>query len=375
MPTPPHERRVFTYTTAPSDYDWFGSATVRVVGHDKRGKPIRLVSSDPKYAQSQRERYMSGNHMAVDDAEWEKLVKYNLVTLTKALTANPKLPKTVKWQPSGKTVQVDPEPRTIKKFETSRPYVFQHKGQLYVVVDHTEYFDGSRPAMHAGLRAHPAVVEGQALQANPSGGAVAALVGLGVLVVGWLVLSPKKASAAPAATSQPPLPPTQVQPALPPAPEPKPAPTELTAAKPEPTAPVPDQPLTQATGCDSAKIIQYKFTGTEPLLYTYRRLTVWDKPATPSGLKETFEDQGWLPADQRSVGIYYGEFGDELKNKALLYYSTVYFLAEMWVWTSEGWCLDATTRNYTPVVPTQSPSQVVSPTPEQTQSPSQVISP
>lgn len=89
-PSPPHERRAFTYTTAPADYDWFDSSTVRVVGHDKRGRPIRLVSSDPKHVQSQRERYMSGLHMAADDTEWEKLVKYNLVTTSKTeLMANP----------------------------------------------------------------------------------------------------------------------------------------------------------------------------------------------------------------------------------------------------------------------------------------------
>lgn len=292
MPTPPHERRVFTYTTAPSDYDWFGTATVRVVGHDKRGKPIRLVTSDPKYAQSQRERYASGLHMAVDDTEWEKLVKYNLVTLTP-----------------------------------------------------------------------------NKLQENPSGGAVAALVGLGVLVVGWLVLSPKKASAAPAATSQPPLPPAQVQPPLPPAPEPQPAPAELTAAKPQPTAAqTAEQPLTQTGGCDSAKIIQYKFKGYDPQLYVYRRLTVW--PAGSDQYSHFYDEQGWLPANVRNIGLYYGTFGDKLKSYALDYYSINFFLVEMWVWTSEGWCLDATTRNYTAPL-SQSPSQVVSP--EQSQAPSQVI--
>lgn len=83
MPAPKHERRVFTYTTAPADYDWFGSKTVSIAGHDKRGRPIRLVSSDPQHAQAQRERYMSGLHMAVDDTEWEKLVKYDLVKLNK----------------------------------------------------------------------------------------------------------------------------------------------------------------------------------------------------------------------------------------------------------------------------------------------------
>lgn len=78
-PAPPHERAAFTYTTAPEDYDWSWSKTVRVVGTDKRGRPIRLVSTEKSRVEAQRDRYASGLHMAVDDTEWEKLVKYDLV--------------------------------------------------------------------------------------------------------------------------------------------------------------------------------------------------------------------------------------------------------------------------------------------------------
>lgn len=84
----PAERRVFTYTTAPTDYDWFGTTTVKIAGHDKRGRPIRLVTSDPRHAQAQRGRYASGLHMVADDAEWEKLVDYKLVTVLKANPAH-----------------------------------------------------------------------------------------------------------------------------------------------------------------------------------------------------------------------------------------------------------------------------------------------
>jgi hypothetical protein len=76
------DERVITYTTAPVDYDWFGTETVKVVGKDKRGKVIRQVSSDPNRAEAQRGRYMSGLHMAVDEAEWTKLVNYKLVEVT-----------------------------------------------------------------------------------------------------------------------------------------------------------------------------------------------------------------------------------------------------------------------------------------------------
>jgi len=70
-----------TYTTAPTDYDWFGTTTVAVAGVDKRGKTIRKVTSPASRVDAQRGRYASGLHMAVDETEWQKLVSYNLVTL------------------------------------------------------------------------------------------------------------------------------------------------------------------------------------------------------------------------------------------------------------------------------------------------------
>lgn len=48
----------------------------------------------------------------------------------------------------GRRVPIDASPRTIKTFERSRPYVVQHRGQLYTVVDN----------VHRGLVAHPAQV-------------------------------------------------------------------------------------------------------------------------------------------------------------------------------------------------------------------------
>ena len=48
----------------------------------------------------------------------------------------------------GRRVPIDASPRTIKAFERSRPYVVQHRGQLYTVVDN----------VHRGLVAHPAQV-------------------------------------------------------------------------------------------------------------------------------------------------------------------------------------------------------------------------
>ena len=49
----------------------------------------------------------------------------------------------------GQLVPIDESPRTIKAFERSRPYVVQHRGQLYTAVDN----------VHRGLVAHPAQVQ------------------------------------------------------------------------------------------------------------------------------------------------------------------------------------------------------------------------
>lgn len=73
------EKEVVTYTTAPVDYDWFGTHTVALVAVDNRGKTIRKVKGPASRVGDQRGRYMSGLHMAVDEAEFKKLVAYKLV--------------------------------------------------------------------------------------------------------------------------------------------------------------------------------------------------------------------------------------------------------------------------------------------------------
>ena len=49
----------------------------------------------------------------------------------------------------GQRVAIDASPRTIQTFERSRPYVVQHRGQLYTIVDDVQ----------RGLVAHPAQVQ------------------------------------------------------------------------------------------------------------------------------------------------------------------------------------------------------------------------
>jgi hypothetical protein len=73
------EGETVTYTTAPVDYDWFGTRFLGVVGRDKRGKEIRRVAGPSNRVEAQRARYGSGLHLAVDEAEWKKLVGYKLV--------------------------------------------------------------------------------------------------------------------------------------------------------------------------------------------------------------------------------------------------------------------------------------------------------
>jgi len=75
------EAQTITYTTAPADYDWFGTHTIEIAGKDSRGRDVRKVSGPTSRVQAQRDRYGSGLHMAVDQTEWDKLVSYKLVTV------------------------------------------------------------------------------------------------------------------------------------------------------------------------------------------------------------------------------------------------------------------------------------------------------
>jgi len=79
MPTK-NEPQAVTYTTAPVDYDWFGTKTVDAfAGKDARGRIIRKVSGPKSRVEAQRCRYGSGLHLAADEVEWSKLVEYKFV--------------------------------------------------------------------------------------------------------------------------------------------------------------------------------------------------------------------------------------------------------------------------------------------------------
>lgn len=70
---------VATWTTAPKDYDWFGTREICIAGTASNGKAIRMVAGPARRVEDQRNRYGSGLHMAADRAEWDKLVGYKLV--------------------------------------------------------------------------------------------------------------------------------------------------------------------------------------------------------------------------------------------------------------------------------------------------------
>jgi len=74
---------VIVYTTAPADYDWFGTHTVKEnVGATRNGKTVRKVEIPVgTRTDNQIGRYQSGLHMAVDQTEWDKLVGYELATV------------------------------------------------------------------------------------------------------------------------------------------------------------------------------------------------------------------------------------------------------------------------------------------------------
>lgn len=71
-----------TYTTAPPDYDGFGTEILdEVVGHAKGGTPVRRVQTPEPHVAWQRNRYLSGwIYLVADEAEWRKQLGYGLVT-------------------------------------------------------------------------------------------------------------------------------------------------------------------------------------------------------------------------------------------------------------------------------------------------------
>ncbi len=73
---------VATWTTAPVDYDWFGTREIYVAGTATNGKPIRMVAGPVNRVDAQRDRYQSGLHLTASRADWEKLVEYGLVKLS-----------------------------------------------------------------------------------------------------------------------------------------------------------------------------------------------------------------------------------------------------------------------------------------------------
>ena len=64
-----------TYTTAPSDYDGFGTETLRVVG-TMAGKPVRQVDTPVEHVEWQRQRYGSGLYPAYTAKEFRELIAY-----------------------------------------------------------------------------------------------------------------------------------------------------------------------------------------------------------------------------------------------------------------------------------------------------------
>jgi len=59
----------YAMTTAPDTYDGFGTATVFILGTDRRGTSWRLVAICPEHWVWQTQRYRSGLHHTVDPAE------------------------------------------------------------------------------------------------------------------------------------------------------------------------------------------------------------------------------------------------------------------------------------------------------------------
>lgn len=67
-------KEVLTFTNAPESYDGFGTRTLKpIVGIDRQGKPVRLVSTPLEHYEWQRMRYRSGLYLAASPEEWGEL--------------------------------------------------------------------------------------------------------------------------------------------------------------------------------------------------------------------------------------------------------------------------------------------------------------
>lgn len=70
----------YTYTTAPTDYDGFGTKGEVVASPRKGGPPVRRVATPEEHVAWQRQRYYSGAiYIVADQAEYDKLVAAGLV--------------------------------------------------------------------------------------------------------------------------------------------------------------------------------------------------------------------------------------------------------------------------------------------------------
>ena len=72
------EWRNFTYTTAPTEYDGFGTRVEPVAIGSFDNKAVRLVSTPQDHSTWQRERYGSGMYLAADGKRWAELTHSTL---------------------------------------------------------------------------------------------------------------------------------------------------------------------------------------------------------------------------------------------------------------------------------------------------------
>ena len=170
---------------------------------------------------------------------------------------------------------------------------------------------------------------------NPvgSGWVLAALATAGLA---WLLLRPKKASAA------------------------TPTPVELPSFVPSSSTPAPAPvsaaPKLPPLNCDGKVRVTYKFKNSPLLLNVYRRLTIWSASGgTPDMPLSTIADRVWAPTTATSffnVGaldeqgwLNPTKLENDLKDAQTMS-ATKRYLAEAWIETADGWCLAATSTNY-----------------------------
>ena len=103
-----------------------------------------------------------------------------------------------------------------------------------------------------------------------------------------------------------------------------------------------------------AVVVQFKFENTSPLVYGFRRVMHYQaNPTTGQFWTTGYSLMNTFPVGAFDNIVTQSWFGnaDVFAQQAQKFFQQAhdtqsYAIAELWIWTSEGWCLRDTVRNW-----------------------------